>query len=55
MTAWPYMTDYETSIEEKGAWLCYANSWEIYQADCYNKTADVNEEHDWVIINNFES
>jgi hypothetical protein len=54
MDAWPYMEFYNTSSEVKDAWICYAEDWEMYQGDCYNKTADKNEEHDWIIINPFD-
>jgi hypothetical protein len=49
------MEGYKTNIREHGAWLCYANDFAQYQSSCYNKTADVNEVHDWIIINPFDS
>ena len=44
------MTSYKTPSNIKGALMCYAETWDIYISDCFDKE---NANTDWIIINPF--
>lgn len=34
--------------------ICWAESWDIYKSECYDKVNPANKDQEWILINEFD-